>query len=58
MACFNTHGSVSWLAFNETIQENKNIYIPKTTEYANNFFIFKIFKYSGYKSNSFTNATC
>lgn len=22
------------------------------------FFIFKIFKYSGYKSNSFTNATC
>ena len=40
MACFNTHGSVSWLAFNETIQENKNIYIPKTTEYANNFFYF------------------
>ena len=40
MACFNTHGSVSWLAFNETIQENKNIYIPKTTEYANNFFLF------------------
>lgn len=56
MACFNIHGSVSWLAFDETIQENKNIYIPKTTEYANNFS--KIFKYSGYKSNSFTNATC